>query len=72
MEIIKKEIFLENNSLSLIDSQTLFFDIETLGLSSKYNPIYLIGIFTVIENSGLITLIFANNKVKTKRKVMKR
>lgn len=43
MKVINKKITLEKNLLEKIPDNSVFVDIETLGLNPKYNRIYLIG-----------------------------
>lgn len=70
MEIIKKEININKDYLSYIPENSVFFDIETLGLNSSYNKIYLIGTFAIEDEIPIITLFFANNS-KEEEQILK-
>lgn len=70
MEIIKKEITINKDYFSYIPENSVFFDIETLGLNSSYNKIYLIGTFAIEDEIPIITLFFANNS-KEEEQILK-
>lgn len=49
------------NPQKYIDEHTLFCDIETLGFSSAYLPIYMIGVAYMEGDSIVVTLFFADS-----------
>ncbi|MCR5451188.1 MAG: ribonuclease H-like domain-containing protein [Lachnospiraceae bacterium] len=63
MEIIKDKIQItDKNIFSYIDTDDVFCDIETLGFSSKKDPIYMIGCAKIIDDNAKITLFFAGDR----------
>lgn len=61
METITDYISLTEYELSFFPNNALFFDIETLGLTAKHYPIYLIGCLDIAEKKPKVTLFFANS-----------
>lgn len=60
MEIIKKNIELNDDIISLLEPDALFFDIESTGLAKERCGIYLIGCLTLSPQPE-ITLFFAED-----------
>ncbi|MFA5527851.1 MAG: ribonuclease H-like domain-containing protein [Peptostreptococcales bacterium] len=72
MDIIKKHyietLFISNIFNHYFGNLNLgFLDIETTGLNSSFNKVFLIGILTVHENEFIETQFFADSKEEEKR-----
>lgn len=69
MQVLKNKVDIKNNSIYFSDKDNIcFLDIETTGLSRKYNFIYLVGFlyFDIKLNSYYVIQFFIDSKDKEK------
>ena len=67
MELIREKIDTSSlQGLELLPKNTFFVDIETLGFSAAYQPIYMIGTAQVLTDETEITLYFARTPSEEK------